>query len=118
MDSTALVDQLDVDEISLFEEEETVEVVERNLQFPCMVLEGVLINQEVVYLQERGVDQESAIPLYIRQEGEDILIGQFDMSLDSLLCMRRLGYDMTLYLPNGEERKLDNPDLFFNFIRL
>lgn len=109
---------MEVEELFLEVPSEPLEIPRTDLQLPCLVIEGLSLEIEIEFLKQRPIDEENSIPLYIRQQGVEVPANKTNLDLDTLLVYRKLGYNVELYLPNGEKRDLNDPSKYVNFIRL
>ena len=104
--------------IELEEEEPESEGIREDLTYPCLVIEGVLVVQEIEYLRSKEVDPEYAVPLYLNFQGSYSLQGEADISMDGLLSLKSLGYSLTLYTPDGSPVPLEGPEDLIKFMKV
>lgn len=99
------------------------EVVDKQMIYPCVMVDGVSTAAEVKMFQQPVAQEDEvvALPLYIRLEQTPVQIGMFPLSLERLLLMKFLGgYTLTLCRENGDQINLDflDPEQLLKFIRI
>jgi hypothetical protein len=110
---------IEVEEIVLFEDELEVTVDKsRPILRPSVVISGVSIKEEILFLQERETPAETSVPLYVELNDEVEQIGLLNLTLDSLLLMASLGYKITLWHEDGRQLNLKDSSVLMNFLRL
>lgn len=111
------------DEVVLEEytEEEFVNDSLASIQYPCIFIEGLTNTYEIKYFSERLCDESMSYPLYCTVEGVPFKIGNFEMSLNNLLAVRRIfGYKINLHKSQESivNIDLDDPKTLMKFIKL
>lgn len=97
------------------------EDISDNLQYPCIIVEGIETTEEVNFFKNRIVDEGKAIPMYIAFKGYKKQIGYFELTLDNLLLIRCISdYSVRLYKDKKNYLKIDlhAPEQLIKFIRL
>lgn len=87
----------DLIEIEIVEDEASVS----SLASPRLELEGVVSEEEILFLQTKICEKsETTLPLYIVYGLDKVLCGEFELSLSSILELRHVGsnhYTLTVY---------------------
>ncbi len=108
-------------DIELEEYVEDNDIVMRGLKYPCLFIDGVTSEEEVNFLKGRKNSSGMCLPLYCSVDGVPIEIGEFEMTLDSLLILRSI-FDYKLYLHKAigviTEIDLNDTSTLLKFIRL
>lgn len=104
-----------------YTDDEFVEESLASIQYPCIFIEGLTNTYEIKYFSERLCDESLSYPLYCTVEGVPFKIGNFEMSLNSLLTVRRIfGYKINLHKSKDSivNIDLDSPETLMKFIKL
>lgn len=92
------------------------------MQYPCVIIDGITSNNEIVFFRNHSKKTDSSVPAYMLVSGEPVSLGYFDLVLDNLLAIREIyDYKVRLYKEKDGEGiwiDLDNPDTLIKFIRL
>jgi hypothetical protein len=112
--------------IVLFDEEEpVVEEIKQSpptvipeVEPPCVLVEGLLLEEELGFLAKYFDSEEDTVSLYVRVGEVVRKIGRFRVSLDNILVLRNLGYKSRLFLPDGRDLDLLDESLYIKFIRI
>lgn len=87
---------------------------EVELNYPCVVLEGVTTSYEIDFLAHTNYPQDEALPLYVIYEGIFLALGTIGFSCESLLQLSLLDikqeYSVKLCKAKGEEISIDIHD--------
>lgn len=113
-------DVLDV-ELEVCEDEDFSDQLMEQLSYPCLFLDGVETEEEVMFFKARSVESDAALPLYCRVDNIPLSLGTFELELHSLLTLRGIfDYKLTLYKSANNKVVLDlnNPEVLMKFIRL
>lgn len=107
--------------IELEEYVEDDDILMQGVQYPCLFIEGVTSEEEVIFLKNRKHETDLCLPLYCKVEGVPVEIGEFEMTLDSLLTLRSV-FDYQLFLHKAvgvvTEIDLNDTNTLLKFIRL
>lgn len=91
------------------------------MEYPCVLMEGITSSEELSFFQKRRVRSEISLPFYGKFEGLVFKVGEFELSLDSLLTIRSIyPYKLTL-LKNENDAvpiDIDDPNTLIKFIHL
>lgn len=111
----------DVVELEEYTDDEFKNLNYENVVYPCIFIEGLSNTFEIKYFSERLCDESLSYPLDCEVEGVPFKIGNFEMSLDNLLAIRRIfGYNIYLHKNEDNIVKIDlnNPETLIKFIRV
>lgn len=111
----------DVIELIECREDEYAEVLKGNMEYPCVVVEGITSNDEVEFFRRRQGSDEYGVMAYMMAGDEPISLGRFDLVLDNLLTVKSLfDYQITLYRQKGDAVKIDlnDAETLIKFIKL
>ena len=112
--------------------EETVDLVEvdlnkelkeksiKDMEYPCVVIDGVSTEQEFDFFKRRTKKREGAtLPLFCFVEGVSVRLGDIALDLDTFLAIREISdYKVFVYPAEGVKRKieLNDPEALIKFI--
>lgn len=110
----------EAEDVIVLEEGQTVSPpnVGLDVEPPCVVVEGLLLEEELPFLSKFFDQGEDTVDLYVSLSGVAKKIGKFRVSLDNVLILRNLGYSSKMILPDGKELDLLDESLYIKFIRL
>ena len=96
------------------------EALSDSIVYPCVFISGLETEEEFLFFKRRGAG-EPHLPLYCDVEGRVVRLGEFELSLNSLLAVRQVySYGITVH-KNREEQveiNLDDPVELEKFIHL
>jgi hypothetical protein len=92
-----------------------------NIKYPCLFIEGITIKSEIEYFSKRSYATDISLPLYFTLQGMTKCIGQFELSVDSLLSFINI-YTYRLFLCTDENKRIEidlkSPESLVRFIKL
>lgn len=100
------------DEVSATSESESL------VQYPCVIIDGVYLKEEVLFLKERVGGPENAIPMYVLFNGEPQEVGTFSVGIKSLLFLQYMNYQGTLFKSQDAKLDLLDCDNYYLFITI
>jgi hypothetical protein len=112
-----LVDDVLLEEVDL--DEGYQKKCEEKIEYPCLRIDGITSEDELVFFHNRDFGREGqSIPLYCFVEGVMTRIGDFELSVDSLLAVRAIAdYRLVILTGTGEkEIDLNDPETIIKFI--
>lgn len=120
-----LLDDLESDEgIEALEEidlqEEEREQCQNRIEYPCIRIEGLNTVEEFEFFREKGKLAKCGLPLYSEVDGILTRVGEFEISVDSLLSVKNIAdYGLILMTSPEEEKRieLNDPLVLMKFIR-
>ena len=95
-----------------------------SLTYPCMVISGLKLLDEVTFLKSHKCHQGKSLDLYLDFNNDIYPLGKADLELDYLLLLKLLSpgepYTILIYLDKNTSKQidLDNPESLINFIQL
>lgn len=96
-------DELDLEELSDSSDAELSD----KLKFPCLVLEGIVSEEELKFLAQYKYTANTAIPLYIKFNGITKRLHSIDMTLDAFQMLGFLAnYKITLHKTPTDSKQL------------
>jgi hypothetical protein len=110
-----IIDDLELDEVEIIDEEEV------ELKYPCMVIEGVTIQEELKFLESLNCDKEDAMPLYCIFDGDIYPICYLEYSLEIFQILHNIGdYKLKLCLHSEKELdiNLNDPAVYVSLIKI
>lgn len=79
-----------------------------NLEYPCVILEGVNSVEELNYLKQAyDKDGTDRIPFYVKAFNTHKKIGKIDVSLDAVLDLNYISKDYKISIWNNENTTVD-----------
>ena len=96
-------------ELELDEVEEDVSLYE-DLVYPCLVIRGITLVQELEYLGQIKSDDKRSLPLYVEFEGKAELLGKIEINIDTMLLLDLIGngaYKLELCKSKNDRKELD-----------
>lgn len=110
-----------VDAVELQEVDDFIPKSSDDMKFPCIIIEGVTTEEEVLYFNSKFCDANKSLPLYIEFDGIFKKIGSFELTLDNLLVVRSIDR-YKIKLATSKEKLVDidteSPDNLIKFITL
>lgn len=104
---------IDTEEVLLEEvnDEEFTEAMSDEAIYPCIFISEITTEEEYNFFKGRKTNKEIAIPLYCVVEGRRIRLGDFELSLESLLSIRQIAvYSLTVYRTPADYSVIDLND--------
>ena len=101
--------------------DESLELNKENIEYPCVFIEGLTNTYEIEYFSKRLCDESLSFPLYCTVEGVPFKIGNFEMSLNNLLAVKRIfGYKINLHKNKDSivNINLDDAATLIKFIKI
>lgn len=110
-----------LDTVELQEVDDFIPESSEGMKFPCIIIEGITTEEEVLYFNSKFCDTNKSLPLYIEFDGVFKKIGTFELSLDNLLVVRSID-EYKIKLATSKEKlieiDLESPDNLIKFITL
>lgn len=95
------------------------------LKYPCMVISGLTLMDEVVYLQNHQCHIGTSMQLYINFQGQIFPLNKADLELRYLLLLKDLSpkdepYEVKIYMNENTSKNIDwsNPESLLLFAKL
>lgn len=84
---------VNLEEVDLELEEDDVEEVNiyEDLTYPCLVIRGITLVQELDFFGNLHVDEKRSLPLYVEFEGSAELLGKLELTIDNMLLLNTIG---------------------------
>lgn len=95
------------DEFELNLPESTEQHIPVDLSYPCLVVENVVLQHEVLFL--KSLDQDNlGIPLYDHAYETYTRLCDVQLNLDTIVKLKRIGFATCLFSPEGVKIPLDD----------
>lgn len=121
-ESDKVEDTMDTEDLGLDEITDSLEdKLSDDLEYPCLVLSGMVTKEEIVFWSTRRYDSEHKIALYLKFDGIIKQAGFVNFDLELCQVMSLLAdYTVELHKAKGVCKTLDvrNPNVLINLIKI